>query len=159
MARFDTKFKSNKQDWETPIELFEIINRRYNIDFDLAANKSNTKCSEFFSKEDDALTKSWRGRCWLNPPYGGKMDNALSEWIKKSFNESLHEDCMVVMLVPARTNTNWWHDYCMKANEILFIRGRPKFVGAKYGLPQPLAVVIFDCSNDIQLMVGSLDCR
>lgn len=142
MASFNNKFFSNRQNWETPANLFNPINERYNLWFDLAANMENTKCANFFS--DCALDKTWVGRCWLNPPYGEGGGNKLSEWVIKAYNESKKKDCMVVMLIPARTNTNWWHNYCMKADEIIFIKGRPKFSDAKHGLPQPLAVVVFD---------------
>ena len=72
----------------------------------------------------------------MNPPFG-----VQGKWIKKAYNESL-KGTTVVCLMPSRTNTNWWHDYCMKG-EIRFVRGRPIFKGAKHGLPQPLSIVIF----------------
>lgn len=72
----------------------------------------------------------------MNPPFGSQ-----GKWVQKAYEESLN-GITVVCLLPARTNTNWWHDYCM-TGEIRFIRGRPKFKGAKHGLPQPLAIVIF----------------
>lgn len=158
MARFETnRFSSTKQDWETPEALFKTVNVRYNLDFDLAASEENTKCDEYFTREDDALSREWSGRCWLNPPYGGSGKNRLSLWVKKAYEESMKNTCMVAMLIPARTNTVWWHDYCMKASEILLIKGRPIFKGCKYGLPQPLAVIIF--GNDTQsLRVSSISC-
>lgn len=75
--------------------------------------------------------------CWMNPPYIN-----LKIWIEKAYKESRKDNCTVVCLIPARTNTSWWHDYCMNG-DIWFIKGRPKFKGCKYGLPQPLAIVIF----------------
>lgn len=143
MANFDkNRFRTQKQQWETPDELFDYLNLIYNFDLDLAGDSTNTKCKKFYSKEDNALSKEWKGVCWLNPPYGEKKSK-LSDWIKKSFDESNKKNCMVVMLIPARTNTNWWHDYCMKSEEVLFIKGRPKFKGCVHGLPQPLALVVF----------------
>jgi len=143
MANFDkNRFRTQKQQWETPDELFDFLNRIYNFDWDLAGDSKNTKCKKFYSKEEDALSKKWKGVCWLNPPYGEKKSK-LSDWIKKSFDESNEGNCKVVMLIPARTNTNWWHDYCMKSEEVLFIKGRPKFKGCVHGLPQPLALVVF----------------
>lgn len=144
MSKFDeNRFTTVKEDWETPHELFDIIDKEFHFTIDLAADEHNTKVSIFYGKQQDALTKSWTGVCWLNPPYGRQ----LSKWIKKAYEESLPEGVIVVVLVPARTNTSWWHDYCMKAYEIRFIRGRPKFVGAKHGLPQPLAIIIFKNNN------------
>ena len=109
---------------------------------DGAADKDNSKCKKFLSKEDDSLTCVWGGNVvWLNPPYGSKTSK-LSDWIKKAYVESL-SGTTVVCLIPARTNTNWFHDYCLKYGEVRFIKGRPKFGGATHGLPQPLCYVIF----------------
>jgi phage N-6-adenine-methyltransferase len=144
MANFQGKFNSTRQDWPTPDKLFDVLDRRYGFNFDLAADKSNTKCVNYFTKEDDALLQIWKGVCWLNPPYGGSGTNKLKAWVMKAFKAGQIDGCSVTMLIPARTNTNWWHDYCMRAKEILFIRGRPKFGDAKHGLPQPLAIVYFD---------------
>jgi phage N-6-adenine-methyltransferase len=145
MAKFKGKFESTKQDWETPDWLFSEMNSWYDFQFDLAASKKNAKCDKYFTQADDALEQDWTylGRCWLNPPYGGNSDNRLSRWVQKAYESAKWPTCMVVMLMPARTNTSWWHDYCMKAGTIWFIKGRPKFGGAKYGLPQPLAIVVF----------------
>ena len=143
MAGFDGKFDSAKQDWETPQPLFDAIAERFKFTLDLAASEDNTKCQNFFSEEDNALAMEWIGICWLNPPYGGSGKNSLKEWIKKAHSEAIKHQSVVVMLIPARTNTNWWHDYCMKASEIWLLRGRPKFGDAKHGLPQPMAIVIF----------------
>ena len=81
--------------------------------------------------------------CWLNPPYGQNSAHKLSNWVQKAFHDSEKYGATIVMLIPARTNTKWWHRFCMRAGEIRFIEGRPKFGGAKHGLPQPLAVVVF----------------
>jgi phage N-6-adenine-methyltransferase len=142
MANFFGKFNSNKQEWETPLSLFKKLDDEFHFNFDLAADNENKKCENFFNENDNALDKSWSGVCWLNPPYGN-AEYKLENWIKKAFEETKHNDCVVVMLVPARTNTRWWHNYCMKSAEIKFICGRPKFGDAKHGLPQPLAVVVF----------------
>jgi len=80
----------------------------------------------------------------VNPPYGKKGPEKLAKWVEKAYFESQQKDtCVVVMLLPARTNTQWWHKYCMNAYEIKFICGRPKFGNAKHGLPWPLAIVVF----------------
>jgi len=149
MAQFDNnRFSSAKQEWETPQELFDGLNKRYNFKFDLAADTTNNKCANYFSLcHGDALEFKWKGNCWLNPPYGGAGANRLANWVEKAYNESKTGDCIVTMLIPARTNTRWWHEYCMKATEVLFINGRPKFGGAAYGLPQPLAVVTFSSAK------------
>ncbi|MCK9458739.1 MAG: phage N-6-adenine-methyltransferase [Proteobacteria bacterium] len=147
MVNFDSKFNSVKQDWETPDELFNKLDEEFHFNWDLAASESNKKCDLFYSETDNALIQEWKGSCWLNPPYGDK-NGKLKDWVIKSYKES-QKYCTttIVMLIPARTNTNWWHEYCMKAKEIKFIRGRPKFSGATQGLPQPLALVVFEKHN------------
>jgi len=151
MAFFKTKFESHKQEWETPIDLFDKLNREFNFTIDLAADATNAKCPVYYTSENDALKLSWHGNCWLNPPYGAKQ-HKLSDWVQKAFNEAQKPDCTVVMLIPARTNTRWWHNYCMKAAEIRFINGRPKFGDAKHGLPQPLALVIFKLHDGLTIL-------
>jgi phage N-6-adenine-methyltransferase len=147
MSNFDkNRFCSNKQEYETPVELFSSLNKEFNFDIDLAANDENHKCEKWFGYKNnifvDALEQDWRGVCWLNPPYGSKKYK-IGAWIKKAYYASIVNDTTIVMLIPARTNTKWWHKFCMNASEIRFILGRPKFKGCKYGLPQPLAIVIF----------------
>lgn len=136
MARFDTKFESHRQDWETPDSIFVPLNEEFHFTLDVCATSGNAKCSEFFTEDEDGLEQDWHGICWMNPPFG-----VQSKWVKKAYEEA-QRGTTIVCLLPARTNTNWWHDYCMKG-EVRFIRGRPKFKGAKHGLPQPLAIVIF----------------
>lgn len=138
MADFDkNRFQSKKQEYATPKDLFSKLDREFHFTLDVCADASNTKVENFYSEKDDALSKSWHGICWMNPPY-----KEMKKWIIKAYNESLKDGSVIVCLIPARTNTSWWHDYCMKG-EIRFIKGRPKFEGCIHGLPQPLAVVIF----------------
>jgi phage N-6-adenine-methyltransferase len=138
MGNFDNnRFKSTNQAWETPDSIFVPLDNEFHFTLDVAASYENRKCNVYFDENDDALGKSWKGQiCWMNPPY-----NNVGKWIKKAYEESL-QGAIVVCLVQSRTNTNWWHDYCMKG-EVRFIKGRPKFKGCKHGLPQPLAIVIF----------------
>jgi phage N-6-adenine-methyltransferase len=148
MASFNNKFNSVKQDWTTPQSLFNKINLEFNFEWDLAASETNAKCSKFFTKEQDGLKQIWDGVCWLNPPYGDKSSKMV-DWIKKAYNDSKNNDKLtVVMLIPARTNTKWFHEYCMKAAELKFILGRPKFGDSKHGLPQPLVLVVFKKSDN-----------
>jgi phage N-6-adenine-methyltransferase len=137
MAKFDNKFDSKRQDWETPDEIFNPLQKEFGIILDVCATQENAKCDYYFNVEIDGLKQDWGDiACWMNPPFGEQ-----GKWVKKAYEES-QKKATVVCLLPCRTNTNWWHDYCMKG-EIRFIRGRPKFKGAKHGLPQPLAIVIF----------------
>lgn len=147
MAGFTKKFDSVRQDWTTPRILFDKLNQEFNFKWDLAASKENTLCKNFYTKENNGLEKDWNGICWLNPPYGDKSSKMV-DWIKKSYAETQkNKDLTVVMLIPARTNCKWFADYIMKAAEIRFIIGRPKFGNCLHGLPQPLILVIFKQTN------------
>lgn len=142
MAGFNGKFESTKQDWTTPDDLFDPINEEFNFTLDAAADKNNARAPSYFTAQDDGLSKTWGTHTvWLNPPYGQK-NGSLKDWVKKSYEEST-TGATVVMLIPARTNTTWFHDYCLEHGEVRFIKGRPKFGNATHGLPQPLCFVIF----------------
>lgn len=108
-----------------------------------AASPENAKVAgSFITQDQDGLLASWgQHTVWLNPPYGSGK-HPISAWVKKAYQESL-TGATTVILIPARTNTNWFHDYCLKYGEVRFVRGRPKFGGATHGLPQPLCMVIF----------------
>ena len=136
MANFDNnRFKSNNQSWETPDDLFKRINDVFHFTRDVCASKENAKCPVFWTEQDSCLDKKWDGINWMNPPYKN-----MKQFIKKAFEERYN--ATTVCLIPARTNTKWWHDWCMKG-EVHFICGRPKFKGCTHGLPQPLALVVF----------------
>lgn len=148
MAGFTNKFASVRQDWDTPDKVFLPLNEEFHFETDLAASPSNTRAPKFFTKEDDGLKQKWQGTCWLNPPFGDKSSKMV-DWIKKAWHDTqVDEGLTVVMLIPARTNTKWFHQYCMKAAEVRFICGRPKFGGATHGLPQPLVIVVFKKSQE-----------
>lgn len=131
------RFTSKRDDWETPESLFRPLNDEFGFTLDVAANKENTKCRKFISKEEDGLRVPWSGMSWLNPPFG----RDLGKWVRKASSEAKN-GCLVVCLLPARTNTKWWHEVVMPG-EIRFVMGRPRFEGAKHGLPFPLAIVVF----------------
>ncbi len=137
MGKFKAeRFESAKQEWETPDEFFSVLHREFKFTCDVAADRHNAKVKYFISRRTNALTVSWSGTCWMNPPY-----NSTRIWVEKAFQES-RRGVTVVCLIPARTNTRWWHNYCMKG-EVRFICGRLKFGDAPHGLPLPLAVVVF----------------
>lgn len=131
-------FSSEKCEWETPQDFFEQLDVEFHFDLDVCALPENAKCPRYFTPEDDGLRQEWRGVCWMNPPYGRE----IGKWVKKAYESGL-EGATVVCLVPARVDTRWWHDYCMKAAEVRFVRGRLKFGGVKDNAPFPSAVVIF----------------
>ena len=130
-------FSSKTDMWATPQPLFDRLDSVFRFDIDVCATAENAKCARFFTDADDGLQQEWRGTCWMNPPYG----RVIGEWVKKA-HDSAKAGATVVCLLPARTDTAWWHDYCLSA-EITFIRGRLKFGGCKNGAPFPSAVVVF----------------
>jgi len=138
---------SQRLDWETPQEVFGPLDKEFGFTLDAAADEQNTKVpGNFFSEEDDALTKDWKGVIWLNPPYG----RVIGRFIKKAHDEAILHRATVVALVPARTDTSYWHDYIFGKAEVRFLRGRLKFlVGgeAKGPAPFPSAVVIWRGQN------------
>ena len=150
MAGFAKKFESAKQDWTTPDDLFDPINAEFKFTLDAAADATNKRAEKFFCAADDGLRQDWGTHTvWLNPPYGERAGK-LSDWIKKALAAS-RLGATVVMLIPARTNTNWFHDLCLKYGEVRFIKGRPKFGGADHGLPQPLCLIIFRPVRELSL--------
>ena len=138
MSGFKGKFSAIRTDWETPADLFQPLHDEFGFTLDCAASAVNAKVARYFTEEQDALSLSWgREVCWVNPPYSN-----VGAWVKKAFDAAC-EGATIVMLLPARTNTNWFHDICVPNAEIRFVRGRPKFSGGSQGLPQPLCLAIF----------------
>lgn len=135
--KMNVHYSSNSVEWETPKDFFDKLNSEFRFTLDVCANAQNAKCKHFYSIEEDGLKKSWKGSCWMNPPYGRK----ISAWIKKAYESSL-SGALVVCLIPARTDTSYWHNYVMKG-EVRFIRGRLRFGGCKNSAPFPSAVIIF----------------
>jgi site-specific DNA-methyltransferase (adenine-specific) len=133
-------FSSTTDLWATPQDFFDKLNDEFHFDLDPCATPDNAKCPIFFTKEEDGLSKDWAGyRVFCNPPYG----RAIAAWVKKCYEESQKPDTLVVMLIPARTDTSYFHDYIYHKAELRFIRGRLKFGGSQQGAPFPSMVVIF----------------
>ena len=131
------RFAAKSVEYETPLSLFDPLNKEFHFTLDVCATHENKKVEAYYTEKDDGLSKRWSGTCWCNPPYGRDMP----KWIQKAIDSAKH-GVTTVMLIPARTNTGWWHDLVMPNFEIRFVRGRPKFNGGKYGLPFPLAVLV-----------------
>jgi len=138
MAGFAKKFESATVEWPTPQDLFDKLDAEFGFTTDVAATPDNAKCKHYYTQEQDGLKQTWRGVCWMNPPYG----RAMVDWLKKAIRETWN-GTTTVCLIPARTNTTWWHDLCHAGEGRVIVRGRPKFGGADHGLPQPLAIVVF----------------
>lgn len=131
-------FSSASDNWPTPQAFFDSVSIELGpFDLDPCASPDNAKAPRFFTKEDDGLSREWTGRVWMNPPYG----RAIGLWMRKAYESALG-GALVVCLVPARTDTAWWHDYAAKGS-VKFIRGRLKFDGRKKDAPFPSALVVF----------------
>jgi len=143
--------KSGHGNWETPQAFFDKLNREFNFTLDPCCTFKNAKCKIHFTEKEDGLSKGWKEHIvFMNPPYGTK----ISKWVKKAYEES-QKGATVVCLLPARTDTNWWWDYCMKG-EIRFIRGRLKFKGrnkkgvlVNYPATFPSAIIIFKNKKEV----------
>lgn len=138
-------FMSKSNEWYTPFGVFESLNLEFRFTLDPCATKENAKCSIFYTIEDDGLTMDWGENIFFcNPPYGRN----ISKWVEKCLYSS-KKGTVVVMLIPARTDTKYWHDFIFgKAKEIRFIKGRLKFGGSDTNAPFPSAVVVFDDQYD-----------
>ncbi len=136
-------FTSATDDWSTPPEVFTRLDEEFDFTLDPCCTHENATCAHHFTREDNGLAKPWFGRVFMNPPYG----RVIGDWMEKALYENRHRNVTVVCLVPARTDTAWWHDYAMKAHEIRLIRGRLKFGGCKNAAPFPSAVIVFKARN------------
>ena len=132
-------FTSNTDLWATPQELFDKLDAQYHFETDVCALPENAKCERFFTPEMDGLKQEWTGVCWMNPPYGRQ----IGAWVRKAYESARDNLAMVVCLLPARTDTAWYHDYVLPHAHVTFVRGRIKFGGAKHGAPFPSVIAVF----------------
>ena len=135
----DALFSSKTDDWETPKSLFDKLDATFHFDIDVCASKENAKCAKYFTREQDGLKQDGGGGViWCNPPYGRE----IGQWVKRCAERS---PGIAVMLIPARTDTKWWHEYIDNNPhaQVHFIKGRLKFGGAKNSAPFPSAIVVF----------------
>jgi phage N-6-adenine-methyltransferase len=137
-------FSSATDLWATPQEFFDRLHEQFNFQTDVCALPENAKCAQFYTPEMNGLAQEWSGNCWMNPPYG----RTIGAWVEKAYRSASENGATVVCLLPARTDTRWWHEHCLKG-EVIFIRGRLKFGGHKNSAPFPSAVVIFRPASDV----------
>jgi phage N-6-adenine-methyltransferase len=143
----DLMFSTGKDDWETPQSFFDELDKEFHFTLDPCATTQTAKCSKYYTKEDDGLSKDWSGETvFINPPYSKKQKGNPGQeaWIKKSYEEGQKPNTICVMLLPARTDTLAFHRYIYhKASEIRFVKGRLRFGGCKDAAPFPSMVVVF----------------
>lgn len=132
-------FARNSDEWETPDDVFDALDKEFHFTLDPCATDENHKCIRYFTKEKNGLDKDWSGEVvYCNPPY-----SQIRKWVEKGYREGLKDNTTVVLLIPARTDTIWFHNYILHRSEIRFISGRIRFVDAEYNAPFPSMVVIF----------------
>ena len=143
-------FSSKNEKFSTPQYIFNTLNREFNFTLDPCCEFYTRKVMDnYYTAETNGLDKSWEGETvFMNPPYG-RQDTGI--WIKKAYEESLKPNTTVVALIPSRTDTKFWHDYCMNSSEIRFIKGRLKFGDSKYAAPFPSCVVIMNGDNSCKV--------
>jgi len=154
-AQLEAMFSSKTDAWSTPREFFNKLNWRFGpFSLDPCASIDNTTCANFYTLQENGLSKDWEGHtAFVNPPYGRE----IAKWVKKGFDEGQKPHTKVVMLVPSRTDTKYWQDYIMKAQEIYFVRGRLKFGDATNSAPFPSAVVVFEGASNAHQLFGRMN--
>ena len=137
----DVMFSSKTNMWETPQDFFDELNNEFHFTLDVCAVPENAKCEKFYTPDDDGLSQPWDGTVWCNPPYGRE----IGKWVLTASIASGTRGTTVVMLLPARTDTRWFHDYIYQKErvEIRFLRGRLKFGNSKNSAPFPSMLAIF----------------
>ncbi|UUY74117.1 phage N-6-adenine-methyltransferase [Staphylococcus epidermidis] len=136
----EVHYSSKSNEWSTPQKLFDELDKEFNFTLDPCSTHENAKCSKHFTIEENGLEQDWsKDIVFMNPPYG----RGIRHWIEKAYKES-NKGATVVCLIPARTDTTYWHDFIFdKADDIRFLRGRLKFGGSKNSAPFPSAIVVY----------------
>ena len=150
-------FSNVNNAWCTPQDFFDKLNKEFNFTLDPCATEKSTKCIKYFTAIDDGLKQDWSNNIvFVNPPYGRN----IGKWVKKCYEESLKGNTIVVLLIPARTDTKYFHNYILNKASIRFIKGRLTFWdldGEKYckkafdsmtPAPFPSMIVIYDRNKD-----------
>lgn len=132
-------FTSNSDEWATPQDIYDMLDKEFSFNLDPCATEENHKCEMYYTAETDGLLQKWGGcRVFCNPPYSN-----ISAWVEKAFRETRNDNTLVVLLIPSRTDTKYFHDFIYQRAEIRFIKGRLKFGNSKNSAPFPSMVVIF----------------
>lgn len=137
-------FSSRTDLWSTPQDLFDELDAEFGFTLDVCALPENAKCERFYTPEQDGLIQNWHGIVWCNPPYGRNVD----KWIEKAHRHA-RAGGVVVMLLPARTDTRWFHEYIYGKAEVRFLKGRLKFGGCKNAAPFPSMICVFKEQTEI----------
>lgn len=139
--------------WCTPQKFFDDLNKEFNFVLDPAATKKTAKCKHYFTPETDGLSQSWDygGSVFCNPPYGRE----IKKWVEKAYRESLIIKYPIVLLIPARTDTLYFHNYIYGKAEIRFIQGRIYFTdeygNTSYPSPFPSMLVVYNKTSSFNM--------
>ena len=136
---------SNTDEWATPKLFFEELNEKYHFTLDPCCTEENRKCEKYYTKKENGLLQSWKNeRVYCNPPYGRE----IGKWVEKAYIENKENDVFIVMLLPARTDTRWFHDFIYLKHKVEFIKGRLKFNDCKQSAPFPSMLVILESKEN-----------
>jgi site-specific DNA-methyltransferase (adenine-specific) len=146
-------YSSRSEEWGTPQAFFDSLNAEFGFTLDAAASKENAKCDRYYTKEENGLWLKWEASTYLNPPYG----TSIGTWMAKAEREATWNT--VVCLVPARTDTEWFHRSVWgRASELRFVRGRLRFEGGENSATFPSVVIIYR-PNDHACRVSTIGKR
>lgn len=134
--------------WSTPKDVFDTLNAEFHFDLDAAADQQNAMCAEYLTEQDDALSVPWHGRVWANPPYG----RGIGQWVAKAWLES-ERGATVVMLLPASTDTRWFHEYA-PFGDVRFLGGRLRFGDGPHTAPFASMILIFHAKHDHEWLMS-----
>ncbi len=151
MMNRELMFSNKNNAWCTPRDFFNKLNEEFHFTLDPCCMPKSALCKKYYTPDEDGLKQDWSGeRVFVNPPYGRE----IGKWVKKCYEESQKENTLVIMLIPSRTDTRYFHDYILGKAELRFIKGRLKFIDLDYKgkeedrkmspAPFPSMIVIFD---------------
>lgn len=149
----DTMFSKNSDEYSTPIDFYNRLNNIYRFTLDPASTKENAKCQRYYTIKEDGLNKTWGyENVFLNPPYSQNY-----KWIQKAYEEAKFNNATVAVLIPSRTDTKYFHDFCLDkevVSDMFFVKGRLKFNESKNTAPFPSVVVVFKNTLDKNRMIN-----
>ena len=137
------------ESWETPPHIFGALHREFGFTLDAASSAANAKLPKYITKDQDGLRTPWKGeRVWVNPPYG--RGDVVGRWVRKAFAEVSEGGCqLAVLLVPARTETAWFHEIALPFGEVRLVYGRIRFSGAPKAGRFPSLVLVLQAPLDL----------
>lgn len=134
-----TLFSGSSDEWSTPEETFQALDAEFHFTLDPCATDQNHKCTLYYTQKENGLLQNWGGQSvFCNPPY-----SQIGTWVEKAYREASKDHTLVVLLIPSRTDTKYFHDFIYQRSEIRFVRGRLKFGEAIHNAPFPSMIVIF----------------